>query len=140
VAVFDNDTAAAVALRGLAKTDFPANIRVLQLPPLELAGDYPTIGPQGRVRLDVNGLAGSIELYFGKDVLTADDGDLVPVQWKGLDTTIGRYQAEVLQKDLLIERYRSLQEAVRGDKHRLTSHDWSGMDAVCQSIFNAFQE
>jgi hypothetical protein len=31
--------------------------------------------------MNVNGLAGSIELYLGADVLTDAQGSLVPVQW-----------------------------------------------------------
>jgi hypothetical protein len=62
VAIFDNDTAAASAIRGLDAVRMPPNILVLQYPRLPLAAEYPTIGPTGLVAMDVNGLAGSIEL------------------------------------------------------------------------------
>ena len=43
--------------------------------------------------LDVNGLAASIELYFGEDVLCAEQNKLTPVQWKGYNSTLRQYQA-----------------------------------------------
>ena len=89
IAVFDNDTAALVALRSLQSVTIPENVSIIRYPPVPYATNYPTIGPQGNVLMDVNGLAGSIELYFGLDVLQQPDGELTPVQWKGYDQ-IGR--------------------------------------------------
>jgi hypothetical protein len=34
------------------------NVRVVQYPSIELAKNYPTIGPSGVSNVDVNGLAG----------------------------------------------------------------------------------
>ena len=66
--MFDNDTAAKSALGGLKGMLPPDNIVVLKYPALESAINYPTLGPTGVVNMDVNRLAGSIELYFGNDV------------------------------------------------------------------------
>lgn len=45
---------------------------------------YPTLGPQlsDPVIMDVNGKAGALEMYLGRELLTVD-GQLVPVQWMG---------------------------------------------------------
>jgi TIR domain len=87
VAFFDNDTAAQSAMRSLRNLVIPKNVRILRYPELEMARSYPTLGPQGTMLMDVNGLAGSIELYFGVDVLKNEDGDLTPIRsWVSIDT------------------------------------------------------
>ena len=68
VAFIDNDTAGEEAMRALANVSLPNNIRVLRYPPIEIASAYPTLGPTGLTSMNVNGLAGSIELYLGRDV------------------------------------------------------------------------
>jgi hypothetical protein len=56
--------------------------------------------------MDVNGVAGSIELYLGRDALTSNQNQLPPVQWTGFDSGIRQYQGEVLEKDRIYERFR----------------------------------
>jgi HEPN/Toprim N-terminal domain 1 len=92
IAVFDNDTAAHAALKGLQKAKISNNIKVFTLPEIEILNDYPTIGPSGMVNMNVNGLAGSIEPYLGKSVLTDGEGNLYPIQWTGLDPGLQKYQ------------------------------------------------
>lgn len=105
VAVFDNDTAGAAALASLADIAFPPNLRAILLPPSSVASDYPTTGPQGLLRMDVNGLACSIELYLGKNALTDETGELRPVRWTGYNTKIGRYQGAVEGKPIIEEHF-----------------------------------
>jgi len=66
------------------KCDAPESYRILHYPDLPLLVDYPTLGPQSDspVRMNVNGKAGSLEMYLGRDLLTVN-GELVPVQWTG---------------------------------------------------------
>ena len=80
VALFDNDTSAREATRALKPLSLPSNIAVLHYPELELLRDYPTLGPSGLTTLNVNGLAASIELYLGADILRLGDQALTPVQ------------------------------------------------------------
>ena len=98
VALFDNDTAATNALRSIDRARLPDNIRVRQYPTLALARHYPTLGPPpadaGGAYTDVNGLAGSIEMYLGRDVLTLPDGTLRPVQWRTYIPGAHQYQGE----------------------------------------------
>jgi len=73
IALFDNDTAAKSACNALKKLEIPSNISISFLPTLDILENYPTIGPSGNVNLNVNGMAASIELYFGVDILKDDD-------------------------------------------------------------------
>lgn len=130
VALLDNDTAAEVALRALANVKIPSNIRIRSLPPIASATAYPTLGPTGPVQMDVNGLAGSIELYLGRDVLTREDGTLTPVQWLGYETTLGRYQGEVMNKRELQERFATKVEVALRDPALRATQDWTDLIAI----------
>ena len=145
VVLFDNDTAAADALRGLADSDLPANIQIRRFPPLDLARDYPTLGPPaadapaGRLaNADVNGLAGSIELYPGRDVLSGPDGVLRPVQWRSYIAGQGRYQGEIIEKDAVHQAYRAKVRAAEADRARMAGQDWSGLRAIFDLVLSAF--
>ncbi len=137
IALFDNDTAAAVALRGLGSIVMPAHFRVFQYPPTETTKSYPTIGPTGMVDLDISGLACSLELYFGTDVLTTN-GTLLPVQWRGYDEGLKRYQGEILDKRILhakmLEKLRRCEEDPAG----IDAYDWEGMRAILQLLLGAY--
>jgi hypothetical protein len=95
--VLDNDAAGSDAIKNLPAT-LPSNIKVIQYPRLEWLKSYPTIGPQGEVEMDINGLAGSIEMYLGADVLRDESGELVRVQWQGFVSRVGKYQGSLIDK------------------------------------------
>lgn len=138
VALFDNDTAARVALRGLMQVQLPSNIRVLTYPRLPLAENYPTMGPNGLSEMDVNGLAGALELYFGEDILAQDDGSLTPVQWKGYEGAVRGYQGELMNKPALQGAFsRKLKEAL-ANPDLINSQDWEGMRAILDVLRSAF--
>lgn len=145
VALFDNDTAATDALKKLDINQLPTNIRVLRFPPLEIAVDYPTLGPPtadtptGRLaRADVNGLAGSIELYLGHDVLTGPDGTLQPVQWRSYIKGARQYQGEIIDKDAVHEAYRAKVKEAQMDTRQMAGQDWSGVRAILELVRTAF--
>jgi len=98
IAVFDNDAAGELQAQEVRKLKLPENFRILTLPHLKVAGRYPTIGPNGALRTDINGCACSIELYLGEAALTGEDAVLMPVQWKGYESKLKRYQGELLDK------------------------------------------
>jgi hypothetical protein len=140
IAIFDNDSAAWDARRSLTQLQLPSNIVVLGYPDIELLRNYPTLGPNGNTNLDVNGLAASIELYFGTDVLRCPDGSMSPVQWKGYIEPVAGYQGEVLGKAKLQEAFsRKLATAV-SDPSEQTQQDWSGIDSILRVIFEAFKD
>lgn len=134
VALFDNDAAAADAMRPLQRVSLPPSVRVLQLPPIPLASQYPTIGPTGHAEADVNGSAGSIELYFGEDILRRADGTLTPVIWK--NQLLGRYHGELDDKGRLQDAFRAKLQASRAAGS--PQGDWSGMFLILSRLVNAF--
>jgi HEPN/Toprim N-terminal domain 1 len=139
IAIFDNDTAASDARRSLDKVKLPPNFAVLAYPEVDFLRQYPTIGPSGNTNLDVNGLAASIELYFGEDVLRRTDGTLAPVQWKGYIEGEKKYQGEVVDKAKLITAFDKKLERAERDTNILKQEDWSGIKAILRVIFDAFR-
>ena len=134
VALFDNDTAAAAACKALTVLPLPPNISIRQLPSLDFLKDYPTIGPSGATRLDVNGIAASIELYLGEDVLRIDGVNLPSVQWTGYDKQMNQYQGEVLEKAQLHVRFREKISRLNGPP----GPEWDALRAVLNVVFSAF--
>ena len=137
VAIFDNDTAAAAALRSLDRPNLPPNVAIMQLPVLDELKTYPTLGPTGTALADVNGLAASIELYFGQDVLKRPDGSLTPVQWKGFDKSLGQYQGEIIDKQAVQGRFALKVANARANPGALASMDWSPMKRVLDTVREA---
>lgn len=140
IAIFDNDSAGRDAKRSLTQLRLPSNIAVLSYPDIELLRSYPTLGPSGNTNLDVNGLAASIELYFGSDVLCRQDGSLTPVQWKGYIEPLASYQGEVLGKTQLQTAFFGKMAKVENDPAEQERQDWSGIDAILRAIFGAFKD
>ena len=105
LAILDNDAAASEAMTNLPR-NLPNNIKVIQYPELDLMTSYPTIGPQGEINMNINGLAGSIEMYMGKDVLTGNDGNLELVQWGGYMNRVKKYQGSLINKDAVGSRFK----------------------------------
>ncbi|HQR99119.1 MULTISPECIES: HEPN/Toprim-associated domain-containing protein [unclassified Polaromonas] len=136
VALFDNDTAAAAACKAIEKIALPANIVIRQLPKLDFLENYPTIGPTGAAKLDVNGIAASIELYLGEDVLRLDSGNLAVVQWTGYEKSVNQYQGELLEKSKVQARFREKLSRHSGP----AGPDWDGLRAVFRVLFSAFEE
>lgn len=140
IALFDNDAAAKSEMINLEKIDIPLNIRVLALPDTELANDYPTIGPYNNQNANINGLACSIELFFGKDILCNEKGELTPIIWKGYMERIKKYQGEITNKDIVQKKFFEVIEKIQNKSIPLSAHDWSTMEKLLQMIFNAFND
>ncbi len=83
--------------------------------------------------MDVNGLAGSIEMYLGTDVLTVD-GRLQPVVWGGYVSRLGAYQGEISDKDRVQERFREKVAAAKLRPEAMLDQDWSGLDLVLDHL------
>jgi hypothetical protein len=129
VLLLDNDSAARDALRSL-RTPLPKHYDVIHYPRIELAEHYPTLGPTGLSTMDVNGLAGSVEMYLGADVLKGADGKLMPVQWRSYIEGVGAYQGELMHKRQIQQRFREKVKAARSARAIPPEQDWSGIDAV----------
>jgi hypothetical protein len=139
VALFDNDTAGREAAQVLRRIQLPSNIALLHYPERPELRTYPTVGPTGIAAFDVNGLAGSIELYLGTDVILGT-GLECPVQWRGLSEALGAYQGEVMHKAALQRTFWKRASSCRTDPRQVAETDWSGLNAIWQAVFHAFDE
>ena len=137
IALFDNDTAAYSAVESLRHINIPKNIVITHYPDIPLANSYPALGPNGKSLQNINGLACSIELYLGKDVLEKD-GDLIPIQWKGYDSRISRYQGEILQKTEIQDRFRKKIVTCSQGSNNLQSTNWKELHQLFRHIFGIF--
>jgi hypothetical protein len=137
IAIFDNDTAGHSALSILRDISLPQTMRVITYPDLAIATQYPTTGPTGISLQDINGSACSIELFYGRDVLEAE-GQLVPVQWKGYDERMRRYQGEIIGKNLLATRFETKVKLANSNRAAMTAQDWAPMQQLVNVIVDAF--
>ncbi|MCZ4273321.1 hypothetical protein [Maritalea porphyrae] len=137
LALFDNDAAGLAERRYVDRIQaLPPNIKTMVLPELELAKQYPTIGPEGSRRMDVNGTASSIELFLGKDALTDNEGRLHPIRWTAWNKQIKLYQGALENKDDITKRFLAKMKT-GGDPASLRT-EFSEMDHLLIAIFGAF--
>ena len=135
IAIYDNDSAGQAEIIGLSEINIPENFRVICLPELELAKEYPTLGPNGKENMNINGKACSIELFLGQDVLTEND-ELIPVHWKGYNEKTQTYQGEVMNKSLIQNKYR--EKVNKALSNETDDGNWTEMIQLLESIFSAF--
>jgi HEPN/Toprim N-terminal domain 1 len=139
IALFDNDTAAHAAISNLNKVNLLPTIKVLTLPSIELLRNYPTIGPNGQQNMDVNGIAASIELYFGEEVLKLNEEELTPIQWTGYNSNLKKYQGEVLRKKELQDKFKNKLEKAKNKKDESVDDSWDDIRNIFTSIFHVFE-
>jgi hypothetical protein len=70
IVLFDNDTTGIMEMKKLNSINLSNNFKILKYPDIQMANKYPTIGPTGIKKMNVNGLACGIEMYFGQEILT----------------------------------------------------------------------
>ena len=140
LAMFDNDTAAKETLSSLDLAKLPKNIVVAQYPNLAVAESYPTIGPSGEFKMDINGLAGSLEIYLGRDVLQDEEKQLTPVQWRGYSQKMKVYQGEVLNKRTIQKNFMQKLRHCEAHPEDIESYDWQGMHEVIDTMRSAFHK
>ncbi|MFI6014082.1 hypothetical protein ACIBAG_35670 [Streptomyces sp. NPDC051243] len=140
VALADNDTEAHAGLANLKKQPLPERCRVLHYPPLRFLETYPTLGPYGDepVPADINGRAGSLEMYLGRDVLRSDDHTLVPVQWRSWNPKLRRYQGTLAEAEKKAAQDRFLHKVQAHRSKQANGHDWDGIRAIIDTIVSAF--
>lgn len=132
IVLFDNDTTGIMEMNKLKSVQMGYNFKILKFPDIQLAKKYPTIGPTGIKRMNVNGLACGIEMYLGQDTLLKD-GHIIPVHWRAYNEKENKYQGEISEKGFV-------QETFRRKVKSTASADFSYLDLILKEIFNAFQE
>ncbi|MBP5905796.1 hypothetical protein F3K40_08430 [Streptomyces sp. LBUM 1478] len=140
VAIADNDAGGHEAFVKLKRQELPAGCKVLHYPDLPLLTSYPTVDPDSSTvsLTNVNGVAGSLEMYLGKDVLTID-GTLAPVHLGNFIPAVQRRQGALLKphKRLVQKTFEEKIKTARREQHSGTG-DWSGVHAIIESIVHAF--
>ncbi|MDD2785280.1 MAG: HEPN/Toprim-associated domain-containing protein [Patescibacteria group bacterium] len=125
--VLDNDTAGHEALRRISALGLPRDMRAVTLPDLRECREFPTLGPSGSTKEDINGRAVSIELFL--DLQAADSSERV-VRWTSFNEAIGRYQGELLGKDAHVRRFL---EAIR----RQENYDCTKLERLWKHLVDA---
>ncbi len=140
IALFDNDAAAHDATRQLKTENLPESYCIMHYPPLPLLEQYPTVGPQSAepTLLDINGTAGSLEMYLGVELLNKS-GSLTPVQWNGYISALRAYQGSLPQseKRRIRDAFRKKASQALRDAGCMINQDWSGIAAINNAIVNA---
>ena len=118
----------------------------MQYPDFDLARSYPTLGdptlesPDKTIAMaDVNGLAASVELYLGEDVLATQNGSLRPVQWKAFIAGMDRYQGEVTGKPDIHKAFRAKAAKARRDPSVISQQDWGGLRLILDALLAPFR-
>ncbi|MFI5740975.1 hypothetical protein ACIA9I_21715 [Streptomyces anulatus] len=137
IALADNDLPAHQALAKLKTKGVPGHCRILHYPPLPLLAAYPTLPPgaSAPVLADVNGSAGTLELYLGRDVLTGPDDQLVPLP---LNAAGGGGFASKDKKAMQDRFERKCDAALAAPPGTDPEGDWSAVSAIIDMILHAF--
>lgn len=139
IAIFDNDTAAKSATKQLERISLPSNIKTYYLPVIERLKNYPTIGPTGLKSMDINNIAGSIEMYLGHDALfDKESQSYYPIQWKGYDAGQQQYQGEIIEKDTVQKNFLNILDECEKDFNQITNYDFEDMKLVLGQLFIFF--
>jgi hypothetical protein len=88
--------------------------------------------------MDVNGAAASVELYLGADVIQNSDGSYIPIQWKGYDPLLCRYQGEILDKRGCRKRFSEKLSAAQQSGFQPDAGSWAELRVIAELIRNAF--
>jgi hypothetical protein len=138
IAIFDNDAVATDIVESIDVDDLAPNIRVLQYPPIEIARRYPVFETGSSAEYaDVNGLACSIELYLGHDVL-ASSGELAPVRWCNYIGKARRRQGEIVGKRELQRRFQRKALRTLKNPESIEWEMWADLKQILDSIRSAF--
>ena len=90
--------------------------------------------------MDVNGLAGSLELYLGQDVLADSNGELSPVLWTGYQRKLGVYQGELRDKQRILKEFKKKLAICESNQREINSYDWEGVRAIIDTMRTAFHK
>jgi hypothetical protein len=119
VGLCDNDLEGQATVRRIQNLPLATNIRATTYPHVTTASNWPVVSPSGTTLLDVNGLACSLELYFGSDVLgTGQERPVIRMR------TPGPGQGVIDGKDELKKKF--MRKVQQSTPDRLVG-DWQDM-------------
>lgn len=137
IAIYDNDSAGKAELINLISLQIPSRFKILTLPDIEIANNYPTLGPSGNEVMNINGLACSIEFFLGAELLK-DNDEFIPIQWNGYVEKTKTYQGEIMKKGEIQNRFKKKLSSCLESK-RYTKENWKEMNQLLISIISAFE-
>ncbi len=139
IAIFDNDAAAENEMKNLEGINIPENFEVLKYPDLEFAKAYPAKGLNGDTITDINGKAGSIEFYLGEELLKETNGEFKPIQWKGYQQKVAKYQGTLIAKAEIQNAFLEKLKICESDRTKIQNYDWSSLELIFSSLRSAHQ-
>lgn len=131
IGLFDNDAVGLLELSKLSNIRMPANIRLVSLPYLEFASNYPVKISTEHVLININGIACGIEMYLGKDLLRVD-GNYRNVSLTTFNHPSSSYHGSLEDKSLVQDLFRA----------KVAASDINGMEdmsIVLKCLFDAFK-
>jgi len=131
IALFDNDGEGLTQINLLKKINIPKNFIILTYPHLPLLENYPTSNNKLE---NVNGIAGSIEMYLGKDILQANEG-FIPIELSKQKIP----QGKIKSKDNLQKKYYQKVKQCKKDSNLIERFDWTEMKLLLNQIFDSFK-
>jgi hypothetical protein len=136
IAIYDNDSAGFAELKNLSSLQIPKHFRIMTLPDIEIANDYPTLGPNGKENMNINKLACSIEFFLGKDGLK-DKDEFIPIQWTGYIEKTKTYQGVIMKKREIQKRFERKISSYNESNPNI-KQNWVEMDQLLNAIITAF--
>lgn len=135
IGLFDNDTAGRCARKTLDKYSFPLNIKLANLPDIELAKNFEVIDKNGNInRQNINGIACSIELFFGKDVLLKGN-EFEKIELKDFRKEVHDYQGTIQNKSNIQKKFDKKLKCAK--KYGINNiEDWKEMKILIESLIN----
>jgi len=131
IALFDNDGEGLTQINILKKINIPKNFIISTYPCTDLLKNYPTSNNKFE---NVNGIAGSIEMYLGKDILKEQE-EFIPIQLTNQDIPHGKIKS----KDNLQKLYFKKIKRCEKDNDIIKEFDWSEMELLLNQVFESFK-
>jgi hypothetical protein len=131
VALFDNDGEGVKWFDELKNINIPENFMVLTYPDIALLENYPSTNNTNE---NFNGVAGSIEMYLGKDILR-EKGEFIPIEV----STQSIPQGAIKYKSNLQKKYFKKISKCKKDSTKIEEFDWNDMKLLLNKVFQAFK-
>lgn len=127
VFLFDNDAEGVEAFHKVGCLNLPPNMRAMLLPNIEAFRDFPTKGPTGEQRSDINGRGAAIECYLDHRL---HDYPPPRVVWTNYKRDADIYHGALEHK----ESYAKAFLALRPGTDQIDSYDMSNLDLVLDAL------
>ncbi|MDY0326889.1 MAG: HEPN/Toprim-associated domain-containing protein [Arcobacteraceae bacterium] len=131
IALFDNDGEGLKWFDELKNIKIPENFVILTYPDIPLLENYPS---ENDTNENFNRIAGSIEMYLGKDILR-EEGKFIPIEI----STQSIPQGAIRYKSKLQKKYFKKISKCKKDRTKIEEFDWSEMKLLLNKVFQAFK-